>query len=122
MITEAQDLKAACDLMFESIVLKVDELDGQLRQFYESLKKYVRETGGDNYEKYEFKRKEVREMLRLSKTQQHFYLCRLLTLDYLQLAGGHANRGYTYRISCWDDYGGLRQRIRTHLEKQLEKL
>ena len=28
-------------VLFESIVLKVDELDGSLRQFFENIKKYV---------------------------------------------------------------------------------
>lgn len=38
LIAEIQDLEMAVDIMFDSIVLKVDELDGSLRQFYEQLK------------------------------------------------------------------------------------
>ena len=45
LITEVQDLRQACGVLFESIVLKVDELDGSIRQFFESLKDYVREAG-----------------------------------------------------------------------------
>ena len=40
--------------MFESIILKVDELDGALRSFYEKLKSYVKKRGN----KYEFSRLE----------------------------------------------------------------
>jgi hypothetical protein len=38
LISEKEDLQAAAEIMFESIVLKVDELDGSLRQFYERLR------------------------------------------------------------------------------------
>ena len=38
LISEKEDLQVACDILFESIVLKVDELDGSLRQFFERLK------------------------------------------------------------------------------------
>ena len=38
LITEKEDLQMACDILFESILLKVDELDGSLRQFFEKLK------------------------------------------------------------------------------------
>ncbi|MBK8152563.1 MAG: hypothetical protein IPK61_05545 [Saprospiraceae bacterium] len=33
LIAEKEDLQTACDILFDSIVLKVDELDGSLRQF-----------------------------------------------------------------------------------------
>ncbi len=38
LIAEIEDIETAIEIMFESIVLKVDELDGSLRQFYEKLK------------------------------------------------------------------------------------
>src|SRR5690606_16401294 len=39
LITEIEDIEQATEVLFESIVLKVDELDGSLRQFFEKLKK-----------------------------------------------------------------------------------
>ena len=42
LITEKADLQAACDILFESIILKVDELDGSLRQFFEKLKEHIK--------------------------------------------------------------------------------
>jgi DNA primase len=46
LITTIEDIEQATEILFESIVLKVDELDGSLRQFFEKLKKYtkVKET------------------------------------------------------------------------------
>jgi len=41
-----EDVEIAIDIMFDSIVLKVDELDGSLRQFYEKLKEHIQKTGG----------------------------------------------------------------------------
>jgi energy-coupling factor transporter ATP-binding protein EcfA2 len=117
LITEVADLRLACEVLFESIVLKVDELDGSLRQFFESLKAYVLTKGKD----YEFTRFEVRKATGVSKTQQHRYLSRLVDWEYVR-QNGFANRGYRYRIAHWDDQGALRQRIRSRLTEQIEDL
>jgi len=116
LISTVEDLKAACKLMFESIVLKVDELDGSLRQFYEALKSHVGEKENT------FTQRETRQALGISKTQLHRYLHQLLGLEYIALAGGHANRGYSYKIIYWDDNVALRQQIRGFLGQQLAKI
>ena len=103
--------------MFESIVLKVDELNGPLRGFYEKLKTWVGKKGRD----YEFTRFEVREATGVGKTQQHHYLNRLVELEYIRQYG-FANRGFKYKIHHWDDYTALRARIKKHLQDQLEKI
>ena len=117
LITEPDDLRVACRVLFESIVLKVDELDGSLRQFFENLKAYVRERGKD----YEFTRFELRAATGVSKTQQHRYVGRLVTLEYLRQLG-FANRGYRYRIARWDDQTALRSRIKEQLDEQIAAL
>jgi DNA primase len=115
LITEKADIKMAVEIMFESIVLKVDELDGSLRQFYERLKKHVLENGKES----EFTRREIRHALGVSKTQQHAYMNRLQDLEYIYQANGYANRGYRYKVSYWDDISLLRAKIRDSLEEQL---
>ena len=117
LISEAEDLRVACRVLFESIVLKVDELDGSLRQFLENLKNYVQTRGRD----YEFTRFELREATGTSKTQQHRYLQKLVELEYVR-QNGFANRGYRYRIAHWDDQGALRKRIREQLDEQIAAL
>lgn len=117
LITEITDIETAIDIMFESIVLKVDELDGSLRQFYEKLKKYVEKKG----KSFEFSRFEVREATGLGKTQQHHYLNKLLELEYLQQYG-FANRGFKYKIVYWDNYVAIREKIKQYLQEQLEQL
>src|SRR5690606_11128515 len=42
LITEIEDNAQPTEILFESIVLKVDELDVRLRQFFERLKKHVK--------------------------------------------------------------------------------
>ncbi|MEM7574209.1 MAG: toprim domain-containing protein [Bacteroidota bacterium] len=114
LITESEDLRVACEILFESIVLKVDELDGSLRQFFEQLKSYVQKLGKD----YAFNRFELRKATGVSKTQQHRYLRRLVELEYLRQEG-FANRGYRYKIAHWDDQAALRERIKASLDEQI---
>jgi DNA primase len=117
VITAPDDLREACEILFESIVLKVDELDGSLRQFFEQVKIYVKKKS----ESYEFNRFELREVTQVGKTQQHHHLSRLVELEYLHKTG-FANRGYRYRIAHWDNMEATRGRIKTELLQQVESL
>jgi DNA primase catalytic core len=119
LITDKQDLEIACKILFECIVLKVDELDGSLRNYFEQVKKYVTEKGG---KEYEFTRREIRQELKVSKSQQHFYMQQLQDYEYLAQANGYANRGFKYKVSYWDSLEALRAKTQEHLEAQLEKL
>ncbi|GAL85769.1 zinc finger CHC2-family protein [Sporocytophaga myxococcoides] len=117
LITEIADIETAVEIMFESIVLKVDELDGSLRQFYEKLKSHI----GKKSRNYEFTRFEVREATGLGKTQQHHYINQLIEVEYLQQYG-FANRGFRYKIVHWDNYTAMRERIKRSLQNQLETI
>lgn len=108
--------------MFESIVLKVDELDGSLRQFYERLKTYVKTKGNGHHESYEFSQREIRQALHLSKTQLHRYLHDLMALEYIRQAGGYANRGFNYKVLYWDNIAAIRAKVKRHLQGQLDQL
>jgi len=120
IITEPEDLQTAVTIMFESIFLKVDELDGSLRQFFEHLKGYI--LAKQNPLQYEFTRLEIRQATGISNTGAHRYLNALINLEYVRVSGGFQNRGLTYRISYWDDAARLRENIRQYLEKQVEDI
>lgn len=122
LITRKEDLLIAADIMFESILLKIDELDGGLRQFYERLKDYVKAMGGDHPGTYGFGQREIRMALNVSKSQLQRYIYDLRGLEYIVLSDGHPNRGYRYRIIYWDDIRGIRARLKRHLEGQLAQL
>ena len=119
LITEKEDVQTAIEIMFESIILKIDELDGSLRQFYEMLKKYI-QSRGEEYQNYPFSQREIRHALNISKTQIYRYFNELLELEYITQTGGYANRGFNYKITYWDDIKALRDRIKEFLNKQIE--
>ena len=121
LISRKEDLQLAANIMFDSIVLKVDELDGSLRGFYERLKGYVKGKG-ERYEHYSFGQREVRQALQVSKSQLQRYLHDLAGLEYITRTGGYANRGYSYKILYWDNLAKLRASVKRHLQGQLDQL
>jgi len=116
LITEIEDIEQATEILFESIVLKVDELDGSLRQFFERLKKFVKN------EKQDFILREIRQEFNISKTQMFRYIQTLTELDYIKQTGGFANKGIKYKISYWDNYQKLRAEIKDFLMLQIQQL
>lgn len=116
LITEIEDIEQATEILFESIVLKVDELDGSLRQFFERLKKYVKNENQD------FILRDIRQHLNISKTQIFRYVQTLTELEYIKQNGGYANKGIKYKISYWDNYQKLRAEIKDFLMLQIQKL
>jgi DNA primase len=122
LISEKEDLQTAAAIMFDSIFLKVDELDGSLRMFYEKLKDYVQLMGGSHSDTYSFSQREVRQALNISRSQMHRYMCDLLALEYISISGGHGNLGYKYKIGYWDNVQKLRAKIKKRLQGQLEQL
>jgi DNA primase len=122
LIAEIEDIEIAIEIMFESIVLKVDELDGSLRQFYERLKSYItKQYPKMDYSQVQFTQREIRQSLNLSKAQINRYLQSLVDLEYIA-AYGYSNKGFKYKIQYWDDYEALRKKIKEHLSKQIETL
>jgi DNA primase len=122
LISEKEDLQTAAAIMFDSIFLKIDELDGSLRMFYERLKDYVQLMGGNHSDTYGFTQREVRQALNTSKTQMHRYMNDLINLEYVQVVGGYGNRGFKYKIGYWDNVQQLRAKIKKRLQGQLEQL
>lgn len=113
LITEIQDLEQGIEILFESIILKIDELDGSLRQFLEKLKKHFGER--------EFNRFEAMETTGFKKSQLQVYLNDLVRLEYLKQKG-FVNKGFTYKIGYSDDIQKVRQELKEHFRKIIEKL
>ncbi len=118
LITEIEDLKTANEIMFDSIVLKVDELDGSLRGFYEKLKKHVLDKGKD----YAFSQREIRQALLISKTGCQNYINSLLEMEYIQKTYISQRNTHHYKISYWDSLEALREKIKNYLDSQLKKI
>ena len=116
LIATKKDCQIAKDLMFECIMLKMDELDGSLRQFFERLKKYVKNDGE------EFILRDVRQEFNLSKTQVFRQIQTLLELEYIKYKGGFSNKGLKYVVDYWDNYSKIRTEIKDFLMKQIDNL
>lgn len=113
LITEIEDIEHAVEILFESIILKIDELDGSLRQFFEKLKKAFTD--------HHFTRFEAMEITGFKKTQLQFYLNELVRLEYLKQIG-FANKGFKYKISYNDNIQRVRKDLKEAFIKQLKEL
>jgi DNA primase len=111
--TEIEDVESAVEILFESIILKIDELDGSLRQFFEKLKK--------KFDSQDFTRFEAMETTGFKKTQLQHYINQLVLLEYIKQFG-HGNKGFKYKISYFDDIQSVRKKLKEHFKKQLEQL
>lgn len=119
LITQKEDLQQAAEILFDAIILKVDELDNATRQFYERVKSYVKQQAT---KEYTFTQREIRHALNQSKTQCFRFMDELTKLEYIQISDGSANRGFRYRIAFWDDMGSIKTKIKTDLLQQIDKL
>lgn len=129
LITEIEDLRIACDILFDAIMLKVDDLDSSLRQFFNRLKNYLKSKSNNDSPSdpncqsgCEFVQREIRVGLNMSKSQCFRYMDELEKLEYVQRSGGYSNRGYKYKIVCWDDMDTVKNRIKKELQNQLSEL
>jgi predicted GTPase len=125
LIAEPEDLKIACDILFDAIMLKVDDLDSSLRQFFDRMKVYVKgllKQEPDSKKELVFTQREVRLALNVSKSQCFRYMEDLELLEYVQKTGGYANRGFKYKIVFWDDMEKMKSKIKNELNNQLEQL
>ena len=122
LVAEPQDLKLACDILFDAIMLKVDDLDSSLRHFFDRMKEFIRKQAAGKPHEYQFTQRDVRLALNISKTQCFRYMEDLELLEYVQKTGGYANRGFKYKIVFWDDMEKIRTKIKEDLNRQLDQL
>lgn len=111
--TQIEDVEQAVEILFESIILKIDELDGSLRQFFEKLKK--------KFPTHDFTRFEAMDTTGFKKTQLQHYINQLVQLEYIKQYG-HGNKGYKYKIAYFDDIQSVRKKLKNHFIKQIQNL
>jgi DNA primase len=113
LITEIEDIEAAVEILFESIILKIDELDGSLRQFLEKLKK--------SFKDQDFNRFDAMEVTGFKKSQLQVYLNELVRYGYLKQTG-HPNKGFKYKLSYNDDIQKVRDNLKAHFTEQVRRI
>jgi hypothetical protein len=122
LISEPEDLQIACEILFDAIMVKVDDLDSSLRQFFNKIKDWVKQNATGKLEDFQFTQREIRLVLNASKTTCFRYFEDLELLEYIQKTGGYANRGFKYKIVYWDDMEKIRTKIKQELTDQLSQL
>ncbi len=122
LLTTKVDILLAIDLLFDSIMLKIDDLDTSIRQFFERLKNYIVNKQPQAYESYRFTQKEIREALNLSKSYTGKCIKTLIDLEYVSIVSGTVNKGYFYKVACWQDDEKFRGKIKSEMYSQVERI
>lgn len=98
-----KDIEIANGLIKESLLRKSDELNGELRSFFEYLKKYVSPKNNEAV----FRAKDIRKEQRMHPMKLARYLIQLESRGYVKQTGGSRRSGYEYRITAWEEYETL---------------
>ena len=114
--TTLEDISWANRLVKESLLRKSDELNGQLRSFFERLKTTI-----EKQTEKTFYSKQIREQFRMNPMKANRYLRELDQWGYIKKVGGNRKIGFEYEIAAWDEYSHLQSGIDI-LDQTLEKL
>jgi DNA primase len=112
--TDLSDIACANWLVKETLLRKSDELSGEQREFFESIKS---KSDKEN----SFFAKDLRRTLRMHPMKLARYLVQLETRGYIKRTGGNRKQGFEYQVNEWDDYKLLREGVDI-LDKKLDDL
>lgn len=104
--TTLEDIEWANKLLKDVLLAKADELNQVLRNFYETLKYYVKASG-----KGVFYSKEIREKLRMNPMTINRYTRELENRNFIKRTGGNKKAGFEYEIANWEEYSQLQSNI-----------
>ena len=114
--TAIEDIECANFLVKETLLRKSDELNGELRDFFERLKNTVTAKKVQS-----FYSKDIREQFRMNPMRINRYLRELESRGYIGRNGGNRKYGFEYEITAWDEYEKLKSGINI-LDEILQKL
>lgn len=112
IITELEDVKLGIQLYFKSVTIGQQGLDTATIEFFNSLKKMVKEKGENSI----FTTQEIITALNLSKTTVNRHLKTLTACEYIQQEG-YINKGFNYQITNWNSS----KKIKNYLMEQLQE-
>jgi DNA primase catalytic core len=116
--TSLEDIEWANYLLKDILLAKSDELSGGCREFFERLKKWLRQEN-----KTSFYSKEVRKQFRISPRTVNYYFFQLNEYGLLKKVGGSRyKKGYRYELTTWKDYAQLKEEVNTILDELVEKI
>jgi DNA primase len=116
--TALDDIEWANKLLKEVLLAKSDELTNAERNFFESLKHWLK---GNN--KTSFYAKEARDVFRMHPSKIKRYLYNLTTYNMVKITGGNRfKNGFEYEVVTLDDYSKLESVVNTVLDNVLEEI
>ena len=116
--TTIEDIEHANKLLQDVILTKSDELPKAIRQFFESLKRWINKQDIES-----FFAKDIRDAFRMHPSKIKRYTNDLLKYNLLKIVGGNRYKtGYEYEIVKRDDYNELQSKISTVLDNTLQEL
>ncbi len=118
--TTLEDIELANWLVKDTLLRKSDELGGDLRGFFESLKFYLKDQEGSQ-EQTSFYAKDIRKHFRLHPQKLSRFLVNLEKRGLIKLISSNRQTGYEYQIISWDDYELLKNDVDI-LDQVLDKL
>lgn len=114
--TTLEDIALANALSKQSLLRKSDELSGEVRDFFESLKREVK-----NGHSVSFMSKQIRERFRMHPMKFNRRINELKNRGYIKQSGGNRKTSYEYEITNWDDYQVLQKGLNI-MDEVLENL
>jgi len=105
--TTLEDIEMANWLVKDTLLRKSDELGGDLRSFFESLKNIMRAKENSPA----FYAKGIREHFRMNPMKINRYLRDLESRGFIQRSGGNRKNGFEYEIRAWDEYEKLKSGV-----------
>jgi DNA primase len=116
--TVLEDIEWANKLLKDVLLAKSDELTKAERNFFESLKAWVKSNG-----KTSFYAKEVRDVFRMHPSRVKRYLYDLTSYNLIKVTGGNRFKtGFEYEILTPDDYSRLESVVNTALDDVLTRI
>lgn len=115
--TTTGDIEAAFTLLKDVLFSKSDELTKATRDFLESLKQLLQQSGQDS-----FNARLVRESLRINPGNMKRYLAELVRYGYIKGSGNRYRGSYEYRVVNMTEYESLKTSIDQHLQAILNTL
>jgi hypothetical protein len=107
--TTLEDIEWANILLKDVLLAKSDELPRAVREFFESLKRWIKKENlpAGKAGKENFFAKEVREAFRMYPMKVNRYMYELESRGFIRKTGGNRKTGFEYEIYRWDDYEKL---------------
>ena len=104
LVSSIEDVRWANILSRDSLLRKSDELGGKTRNFFESLKTFLKDNRQNDSVFYA---KDIRKYFRLHPMQLKRFLDELEGRGFIKCRNRHMKSGNEYEVVTWDDYRQL---------------